>query len=129
GKRVGAALARRPSADAAAIGVRIARLIVELDEERDIDPLSLAEDILKESWPADADPTPPLELLLGAPLADAGEADPEPPPLHDPGIPPLVALAVARGFAVEPAREALIHAFLASSPGRWRRWSVAVSHF
>jgi hypothetical protein len=129
GKRLGAALARRSSADAAAIGLRVARLILGMDEERHVDQLSLAEEMLKESWPADADPTPLLELLVGAPLAEAGDGDPELPPIHDLGIPPLVALAVARGFAVEPTREVLIHAVLAGFPGRWCRWRVAVAHF
>ena len=125
GQRMGAALARLRSTHAAAIGVRIARFIVEHDDEEHIDRVSLAEATLKACWPDGADPTPLLEPLLGAPIDRAVELGAE--PAYGGGVPPLLHIALAPRAAFAHIVEPLVGAFLAGFPGRWRRVSTGVS--
>ena len=126
GERIGRALAKRPPAERVPIALRVAALIAPLDAPKDIIKLSIAEGVLKEAWP-DVDPTPLLEIALGAPLAQAGEPDPDPTVGRiDIKRSMLIRTALAPRGALAALTEPMIEALLAGFPGRWGRAAAVI---
>lgn len=122
GARLGAVLARRPPAEACAIALAVARILTEQGHEFYVH--LNAEALLARSWPDDADPTPLLELALGASLAEAAGV-----PRGEPSVEvneKLVAVALAHG-TIDRLIEHLVVAFVGGMPGRWARVHDAVS--
>jgi len=132
GERIGALLARRSDEERVALGMRLAPLLFRFGERVDraergsIYSLKAAEGALKGCWPDEADPTPLLELRLGAPLAEAGAPDPGPRRV-DLGVHALERVALAPRASFEAIAEPLVDAFLAGFPGRWARIADSAS--
>ncbi len=118
-ERIGTALARHAHAEA--VCLRVVRFMVPLESRRDILLLSAAEAIVKGAWPETADPTPILELALGAPLERAAEPDPNPPPEFDLKTSMILKLALSESGVPERMHEPLVDVFLRGFPGRWAR--------
>ena len=126
GERIGKALAKRPPAEIVPIGLEVARLMAGLEAREEIIRLSTAQGVLKEAWP-DVDPTPLLEVVLGAPLARAAEPDPEPPVGRvDVKRSMLIQVALAPRPALSALAEAMVGAHLAGFPGRWARVAASI---
>ena len=126
GERIGEALAKRPSAEVVPIALEVARLMAGLDAREDIMRLSTVQGVLKKAWP-DVDPTPLLEVVLGAPLARAAEPDPDPPVgMVDVKRSMLIQVALAPRPALSALAEAMVGAHLAGFPGRWARVKASV---
>src|SRR5690606_27280625 len=70
GARIGALVKLLPTEHARAIGLRVAAFLAEDDDRAPYGSMN-AEGLLTACWPDDADPTPLLELALGAPIAEA----------------------------------------------------------
>lgn len=126
GARIGALLARRSDEERVALGMRLARLFSRFDRAATIRSFKATEGVLAGCWPDSADPTPLLELRLGAPLAEAGADDPEPPAGYL-GLSAVTPIALAPRTSFEAIVEPLVDAFLAGFPGRWARIADSAS--
>jgi hypothetical protein len=116
GARVGALVKRLPVEHARAIGLRVAAFLT--DDRAHPYGRMYGEGLLTACWPDEADPTPLLELALGAPIADAAAL----PDAEDASLAnsTFVQLALAPA-TLEVLLEPLVDAFLAGLPGRWAR--------
>ena len=116
GARVGALIKRLPVEQARAIGLRVAAFLT--DDRAHPYGRMYGEGLLTACWPDEADPTPLLELALGAPIADAAAL----PDAEDASLAnsTFVQLALAPA-TLEVLLEPLVDAFLAGLPGRWAR--------
>lgn len=121
GKKVGAIVARRSTEQALAFCWKAARILAD-DPGQHVYTLMNAQALLEQAWPKGADPTPMLEMVLGAPLAEAATLSDE-SKAHIP--PSLTAIAFAPD-TIEMVLEPMVNAFLAGLPGRWKRvaWEI-----
>ena len=118
GARIGRLVKLLPTDHARAIRLRVAAFLAEDDDHAPYGSMN-AERLLEACWPDDADPTPLLELALGAPIAEAAalqEREEDAPPMS--AVIAKLALAPA---TLEVLLESLVDAFLAGMPGRWQR--------
>lgn len=126
GERIGALLATRSDEERVALGMRLAPLLARFDQADTFYALKVTEGALTGCWPDAADPTALLELRLGAPLAEAGAPDPQ-PPAGGLGQSMLERIALAPRASFEAIVEPLVDALLAGFPGRWARIADSVS--
>lgn len=113
----------------AGICMRLAHFCDELgareDEPGVSSRLTSVAKLLAGAWPDDADPTPLLELGLGAPLADAGALEWD-EGSHTYARIKLREIALAPRPAFSALVEPLVAAFVAGCPGRWGRDSTTI---